>query len=84
MFTFGDIDKSQYLNAKPILDQYGFKGSFFVTCDWVGDKSRMSWQDIETLHNQGHDIESKTMTHRDMNHLSLDELNFEVANQNNV
>ena len=29
MFTFGDIDKSQSLNAKPILDQYGFKGRVF-------------------------------------------------------
>jgi len=39
----------------------------------------MTWQDIETLNNQGHDIESKTMTHTDMNHLSLDELNFEAG-----
>ena len=55
------------------------KVEFFVTCNWVGDKSRMSWQDIETLHNQGHDIESKTMTHRDLNHLSLDESDFEAG-----
>src|SRR6185437_14134498 len=31
ILTFGDIHKSQYMTAKPILDQYGFKGSFFVT-----------------------------------------------------
>ena len=33
--TFGDISQTQYTNAKPILDKYGFKGSFFVTCDLV-------------------------------------------------
>ena len=35
VLTFGDIHKSQFTNAKPILDKYGFKGSFFVTCLWV-------------------------------------------------
>ena len=64
ILTFGDISQTQYTNAKPILDKYGFKGSFFVTCDWVGtvddDKSpRMSWQMIQALHNQGQDMESK-------------------------
>ena len=31
ILTFGDIHKSQFTNVKPILDQYGFKGSFFYT-----------------------------------------------------
>ncbi len=31
ILTFGDIHKSQFTNVKPILDQYGFKGSFFCT-----------------------------------------------------
>src|SRR5690348_17554400 len=28
ILTFGDISQTQYTNAKPILDKYGFKGSF--------------------------------------------------------
>ncbi|HEY7083157.1 MAG TPA: polysaccharide deacetylase family protein, partial [Nitrososphaeraceae archaeon] len=36
ILTFGDTLKSQFTNAKPILDKYGFKGSFFITCLWVG------------------------------------------------
>jgi len=36
ILTFGDISQTQYTNAKPILDKYDFKGSFFVTCGWVG------------------------------------------------
>ena len=36
ILTFGDGWKSQFTNAKPILDKYGFKASFFVTCDRVG------------------------------------------------
>ena len=32
ILTFGDTIKSQVTTAKPILDQYGFKASFFITC----------------------------------------------------
>ena len=39
ILTFGDIHKSQYTVVKPILDQYGFKGSFFVTCNFVNDSN---------------------------------------------
>jgi Polysaccharide deacetylase len=83
ILTFGDTLKSQITTAKPILDKYGFKASFFITCDWVGlqkSKSpRLTWQDISLLQKDGQDIESKTMTHRDMSHLSAADLNFEVA-----
>src|ERR671920_1695635 len=61
ILTFGNAPKSQYTYAKPILDKYGFKASFFVVCDWIpSDKEEqddnsddMTWQDIETLHNEG-------------------------------
>jgi polysaccharide deacetylase len=83
ILTFGDTLKGQITTAKPILDKYGFKASFFITCDWVGlQKSkdpRMTWQDISLLQRDGQDIQSKTMTHRDMSHLSAANLNFEVA-----
>ena len=80
MITFGDTLKSQFTNAKPILDKYGFKASFFITCLWVGsDKARMTWQDILALQMDGQDIESKTMTHRRMTNLSPNDLNYEVA-----
>jgi hypothetical protein len=80
ILTFGDTHRSQFTNAKPILDRYGFKGSFFVTCLWVGSSpSRLNWQDISALHLDGQDIESKTMTHRRMTHLSPSDLNYEVG-----
>jgi len=60
ILTFGDIHKSQFTTARLILDQYGFKGSFFVPCDMVGEGSRMDWNDIKTLYNEGHDIQAKS------------------------
>jgi peptidoglycan/xylan/chitin deacetylase (PgdA/CDA1 family) len=86
ILTFGNAPKSQYTYAKPILDKYGFKASFFVVCDWIpSDKEEddnsedMTWQDIETLHNEGHDIEAKSFDHKDLTHLSISDLDFEVG-----
>ena len=92
ILTFGNAPKSQYIYAKPILDKYGFKASFFVVCDWIpsdkeeeeeeqgDDNSKdMTWQDIETLYNEGHDIEAKSFDHKDLTHLSISDLDFEVG-----
>lgn len=94
ILTFGDIHKNQFTVVKPILDKYGFKGSFFVTCGFVKDNNaknigmnngkengtpRMSWSDIEALKQDGQDIESKGMTHRDLNQLGAKDLEFEIG-----
>ena len=78
--VFSDNPKNQILNAKPILDQYGFKATFFVVCNWVGrGEDKMTWQDISTLQNEGHDIESHSMNHKLLNELSASDLDFEVG-----
>lgn len=90
ILTFGDVHKTQFISAKPILDRYGFKGSFFVTCGYVDRSnaivndnnvqlSRMSWNDILALQQDGQDIESKGMTHRDLNQLPPKDLDFEIG-----
>jgi peptidoglycan/xylan/chitin deacetylase (PgdA/CDA1 family) len=82
ILTFGNAPKSQYTEAKPILDKYGFKASFFVVCNWIDsdkDNSHMTWQDIETLYNDGHDIGAKSLNHKDLTTLSASELEFEVG-----
>ncbi|MGC2684730.1 MAG: polysaccharide deacetylase family protein, partial [Candidatus Nitrosopolaris sp.] len=46
MINFDDGRKSQLIYAKPILDKYGFKASFFIICGRVGtEPSSMNWQD---------------------------------------
>jgi peptidoglycan/xylan/chitin deacetylase (PgdA/CDA1 family) len=86
ILTFGNGPKSQYTDAKPILDKYGFKASFFVVCNWIEsdsdsdeDNSHMTLQDIKTLHNEGHDIGAKSLSHKDLTTLSPSELEFEVG-----
>jgi peptidoglycan/xylan/chitin deacetylase (PgdA/CDA1 family) len=56
VLTFDDGFKSQYTNAKPILDTYGYKASFSIICEDVEKADHMSWQEINTLEEEGHDI----------------------------
>src|ERR1044071_8371314 len=50
ILNFYDDVKTQFTNAQPILDKYGFKGTFFIVCNWAGavrsQTPRMTWQDI--------------------------------------
>src|SRR5215831_12999969 len=80
MINFDDGRKSQLIYAKPILDEYGFKASFFIICGRVGtDRSLMNWQDIAELKKDGMDIESHSMTHINLNRLSTKALKNEIA-----
>jgi hypothetical protein len=86
ILTFGDGYQSQYIYAKPVLDKYGFKANFFVTCNRIGTNSHMTWQEVEQLYKEGHVIGSKTMDYgtkamqnTDLNHLSAKDLEFEVS-----
>jgi Polysaccharide deacetylase len=86
ILTFGDGYQSQYTLGKPILDKYGYKGNFFVTCNKVGTVDKMTWPEIANLYKEGNVIGSKTMNYgtkdmanTDLNHLSTQQLEFEVG-----
>jgi hypothetical protein len=82
MIGFDDSYRSQILYAKPILDKYGFKASFFEVCTWIGKtKERQTWQDIAALEHDGMDIESHTMTHAHLPTLlsSPSQLDYEIG-----
>src|SRR5581483_11040321 len=82
ILTFGDTKKSQYTIAKPILDQYGFKASFFITCNYANDpdpRYHLNWNQILALQQDGQDIESKGMTPIDLNNLSSSALTYQIG-----
>ena len=81
MIGFDDGWKSQIQYAKPILDKYGFKASFFIVCNYVnsGDPARLNWQDIATLQHDQMDIESHTMDHKPLAKMSKSHLIYEIG-----
>lgn len=79
ILSFDDSTLGQYTIAKPILDKYGFKGTFFTVCNFIGKSEHMNWTQIKTLQKEGHDIESHTMDHADLSKLSEAELQYEIG-----
>jgi peptidoglycan/xylan/chitin deacetylase (PgdA/CDA1 family) len=79
ILSFDDNRKGDFTYAKPILDKYGFKATFFVICGKTTDKGAMNWQDIAAMLSDGMDIESHTMTHAHLNTLSQTQLDFEIG-----
>lgn len=80
---------TQFVNAKPILDKYGFKVSFFIICSFIDGNgyyklaggreeledsfTPMNWDQVRLLSKEGHDIESHGMEHRYLLNLSSTE-----------
>ena len=84
IINFDDSHESDYTYAKPILDKYGFKATFFEVCNWVEagyHESDISttWKQITALQQDGMDIEAHTMTHPNLNDLSQADLDYEIG-----
>jgi peptidoglycan/xylan/chitin deacetylase (PgdA/CDA1 family) len=79
ILSFDDNRKGDSTYAKPILDKYGFKASFFIICNKTTDKGAMNWNDIAAMKQDGMDIESHTMTHPHLSTLSQSQLDFEIG-----
>ena len=62
------------------MDKYGFKATFSIVCNYVGNgDNRMTWEEIKSLQQEGHDIASHTMNHDDLSKLPAQTVEYEVA-----
>jgi peptidoglycan/xylan/chitin deacetylase (PgdA/CDA1 family) len=75
IINFDDSYASQIIFAKPILDKYGFKATFFQICGRINERG---WEDIAKLMKDGSDIQAHTMTHANLNSLSTEKLDLEI------
>src|SRR5215831_3571169 len=75
ILNFDDSHMSEYKYAKPILDRYGFKASFFEICTRMSDRG---WKLIADMKKDGMDIQSHTMTHPFLDSVSESQLNYEI------
>lgn len=78
IITFDDGMLSQYTYAKPILDKYNFKATFYIICNSVDKENRMNWNNIQTLEDEGHEIGSHSMNHQRLGQLSNNEMKYEI------
>lgn len=73
---------SQYDNAVPILNQLGFRGTFYISSRQIADNGFagfMGRSQIESVFADGHEIGAHTRTHAHLNSLSTSEKTDEIA-----
>ncbi|MBW7959285.1 MAG: polysaccharide deacetylase family protein [Candidatus Promineofilum sp.] len=80
IITFDDGYLDAYENAFPILQEYGFEGTFFIITELIDLKSEgyMSWEMIEEMSRAGQRIESHSKTHPDLTLQSRDSIIYEL------
>jgi peptidoglycan/xylan/chitin deacetylase (PgdA/CDA1 family) len=62
--SFDDAHRSQMDCALPVMEEFGLKGLFFVTTDWVEKRSGIAtWDDLRAVVLAGHAIGSHGHTH---------------------
>ena len=88
--TFDDGYRDNYINAFPILEKYGFKGTIFITVDFIGkEKDRfgeyLKWRQINEMRAKGtFTFGCHSLSHKNLAGLKADELLKEVRTAKNV
>ena len=77
--TFDDGQASHY-STLPMLQSRGMKGTFYINLDLVGDSSYyMTWPQIQELYAAGNEIGGHTLTHVNLNNVSVSTATREVC-----
>ena len=79
LFTFDDGGLSFYTIIAPILEEYGWRGVFFISTQYLGTEGFMTSSQIADLHQRGHIIGSHSHHHRVLTEFSLEEVKMEIG-----
>ncbi len=64
VLTFDDAVKSHLTIVAPLLQQLGFRATFFITQKWMEDQANfLTWADVAAIHRLGFEIGNHSWTH---------------------
>ena len=78
-FTFDDGWISQATVAQPLLEQFGYRATFYLLSGSLDVFPYLSVTQAASLHDTGHEVGSHTISHPHLPQLSTDELRRELA-----
>lgn len=80
VLTFDDGYLDNYENAFPILQEFGFPGTFFVITDYAdqGAEGYANWEQLEEMAAAGMRIETHTKNHPDLSTMGRDDVIFQA------
>lgn len=91
-YTFDDGLRDQFTLAVPMLNEQGFRGTFFIIPGKVAETledaekrqfdkrawGTITWAELQQMASQGHEIASHTWSHRAMPKLTAEEMEIEL------
>ena len=77
--AFDDGKSSQISNAFPVMERYGFVGTYYIITNYVGSDGYMKLSDLNTLQNAGNEIASHGVDHPAFTYLTDDQINYESS-----
>jgi peptidoglycan/xylan/chitin deacetylase (PgdA/CDA1 family) len=78
ILTFDDGFETHYTNVFPILAEYGWLATFFITSGWIGDSDKMAWEQVDEIYDAGHDVSNHSHTHPAYFELTKEEQREEI------
>ena len=80
ILTFDDGYANAYTDAFPLLQRYGFVGTFFLISEPMdaGDPNFLSWAEVEEMYAAGMSFEPHSYNHPDMRNRGFDFVVFQI------
>jgi len=77
VLTFDDASRSHYTHVAPLLKEYGFGATFFITEGFdfkTNKKDYLTWEQVKELHDDGFEIGNHTRDHLGITDKTVDRL----------
>jgi len=80
ILTFDDGYRDNYSNAFPLLEKYGYVGTFFLVTGPIDfdNPDYLTWDMVQEMHQAGMDFQAHSYRHLDLRDKDMDFLIFEI------
>jgi len=82
ILTFDDGPLTDLSIGVPILDKYSIKGTFYIIGSRIGNPSILTWEQVKSMEDNGHDMQCHTYSHPHLTTLTEAQIRDEMTNNN--
>lgn len=84
IISFDDGLMNNFNIVLPLLQEYGFKGIFFIVTDAINKKGFVSMEQLISIHNSGMEIGSHTVSHTFLDTINSNEISHELQDSKRI